>query len=201
MTDEVEEHIADINFENFYRPAFPSLGESQVFHERLKALSPPNNKPLVLYHQAGRMIWLGDRIDTVAAGRPPFQVLFYIIAAELAAKIAFGFQGEGRSREHVRRFFEEICSERHRTRLATAFHRVAGAYLSCREAIDFLYDVRCDVVHEGRYYSLNLRTPESQFPMMTGRGDNGPITDISLPELRAIVLEGSVLACRKLAPS
>ena len=134
----------------------------------------------------------------VAAGRPAFQILFYIIAAELAAKIAFKFEREGKSQEYARRFFQEICTDEHRLRLAGAFCDVAGTYLTCRGAVDLLYDVRCDVVHEGKYYSFNLRDPESRFPMLTGRGDNGPIAHISLPEIRTLVLEGAVLACRKL---
>lgn len=95
------------------------------------------------------MLWLADRIEQVARGRPALLILFYLIAAEAVAKLVMGFRGEGESRRHVRIFFENICSQRHRSILANAFMTGFGGPLTLRKAVDLLYSVRCDVVHEG----------------------------------------------------
>jgi hypothetical protein len=161
------------------------------------------------------MLWLSDQIERLAAGRPAFQILFYLIAGELVAKIVFNFRGEGGSRKHVHRFFEEICSG-DRSRLANAFFELGGRgrrYLSREEVVDVLYEVRCDVVHEGRYYDFNMRS--TGHPMRTHRVLRKPqqissrscfvpgwpfnlYTELSVSELREIVLRGVVTATRKL---
>ena len=142
------------------------------------------------------MVWLADQIDEVARGRPAFQVLLYLIAAELVAKIVAGFEGEGQSKAHVRKFFLEICSGTHRERLSQAFQNPGGAYLTLEAAIDLLYDVRCDVVHRGQYYEFSLR--RGDFPMLTSLQGVTRTTNISVDELRRIVLEGAVLAAKQL---
>jgi len=186
-------HIADIDFDEFYSPVFGSKQEAEVFHRELQNLSPPDNAPLVTYHQAARMIWLGDRIDTVARGRPAFQILFFIVAAELVAKMVFNFPGEGESRKFVQRFFGEICTPKHRQSLADAFFRLQGN-LTAEEAVDLLYKVRCDVAYRGQYYTFTLRS--GSFPMMTGVENIS--TNLSLGDLRRIVLEGAVLGCQRM---
>jgi len=186
-------HIADIDFDEFYSPAFGTKEEAETFHRELQSLSPPDNAPMVTYHQAARMIWLGDQIDTVARGRPAFQILFLIVAAELVPKMVYNFTGEGKSGEYVHRFFDEICAPAHRRLLANAFFRPEGS-LTSEEAVTLLYKVRCDVVHRGQYYGFALRM--GQYPMMTGIDNIS--TKITLGDLRRIVLEGAVLGCRRM---
>ena len=63
--------------------------------------------------------------------------------------------------------------------------------------MDVLYKLRCDVVHEGRYYDFNMR--RTRHPMRTHRP--WPVnlcTELSVGELREIVLRGVVNATRKL---
>jgi len=207
-------HIDDIDFVSLYRPVFRTLAECQEFCQHVESLPPPS-QPKIMLHQAGRMLWLADQIEGVAAGRPAFQILFYLVAGELVAKIVFNFRGEGESRKYVHRFFEEICSG-DRSRLANGFFELEGRgrrYLSCEEVVDVLYDVRCDVVHEGRYYDFNMR--RTGHPMRTHRvlAKRQPIssqscsvpawpvnlrTELSASELREIVLRGVVTATRKL---
>jgi hypothetical protein len=123
-------------------------------------------------------------------------VLFYLIAAELIAKIVTRFEGEGQSRKHVQKFFSDICSAEHRERLSKAFQNPGGAYLSVQAAVDLLYDVRCDVVHRGRYYDFSLR--RGRFAMLTSLQGVPRTADITLDELRQIILEGAVLGAKKL---
>lgn len=192
-------HIARINFALFYRSAFSSAKESRSFYERVKKLSEKRRDPQTILHQAARMIWLADRIDNVARRRPSFQVMFYLTTAELVAKLVFKYNGESRSREFVRKFFEEICTQEHQTRLAQGFTDLTrSSGLSCREVVDLLYDVRCDVVHRGQYFSFNLQSEQSSVAMLTNARPHW-LSHIKLSELRQIVLEGVIQGCRRAA--
>jgi len=194
-------HIDGIDLVNLYRPVFGSLAECQEFCQRVESLPPQSSRPKIILRQAGRMLWLADQIEGIAAGRPAFQILFYLIAGELVAKIAFKFTGKGRSKEYVHRFFEKFCSG-DRSRLANGFFEPGERgrrYLSCEEAVDVLYEVRCDVVHEGRYYDFNMR--RTSHPMRTHRvlAKRQPVSsELSVSELREIVLRGVVKAIREL---
>jgi hypothetical protein len=190
-------HIADIDFSAFYVPVFDgSLEASSKFYEAV-AEQGVNRDAKIILHQAARMVWLADRIEEVAAGRPSFQVLLYLTAAELVAKIVSRFEGEGESKKHVRKFFCEICEPPQRDRLGTAFRAVGGTFLTLEKTVDYLYEIRCDVVHRGQYYTFSLRT--GGIPLLTGTGSNDVIAEISLPELRQIILAGTVSAAKQVA--
>ena len=199
MMPDARVHIAEINLPQLYAPVFRSLEESAQFCDAVKGLPPSKNDAKVILHQGGRMVWLGDRIDEVARGRPAFQILFYIIAAELVAKIAKRFKGKGQSEKYVQKFFSDICSDEHRQRLSTAFRQTGnGAYLSLETAVKLLYAVRCDVVHRGQYYKFSLARQEFR-GMLTSLREWAPIAEITLPELRQIILEGTVLGTKLVA--
>src|SRR5260370_22200672 len=160
-------HIADIDFPLFYAEVFPSLDAAKTFYKQLEDLPPEKNAAKIVFHQAARMVWLADQIDEVARGRPALQILFYLIAAELVAKITFDFQGEGESRKYVRRFFAEICSNDTRARLAKSFSGTHSVPLSSQDAVDLLYNIACDVAHEGNYSSFHLPLPGDDFTRLT----------------------------------
>jgi len=144
------------------------------------------------------MIWLADRIDKVAHGRDALQILFYIIAAEAVAKIVFGFKGEGESKKHVKLFFGNICTQKHRNLLSQAFSQLPSGSLTWECAVDKLYEVRCDVVHEGRYFEFNLRPPGSNTAELAGASQPYLEVFISLADLRQVVLEGIVEGVQRL---
>jgi len=191
-------HIADIDFPTFYAEVFPSLDAAKHFYTQLETLPPNQNAAKIVFHQVARMVWLADQIDEVARGRPAFQILFYVIAAELAAKIAFHFEGEGESKKHVRKFFAEICSDNARGGLAGLFSRTHSGPLSSEEAVDLLYAIRCDVAHEGRYSSFHLPLSDDAFPQLTTVGNESLIANLTIQDLRRIVLEGAILASQML---
>ena len=197
-------HVANIDWADFYQAAFPNAGASRAFVECIEAVPVAVSKAKIAMHQAARMLWLGDRMDEVAKGRPALQVLFQLIAAEAVAKLVNNFTAEGESRKHVRLFFEDICSDSHRVTLNSAFsHAPGGPFLSVREAVDFLYDVRCDVVHEGVYFSLTLARPGDALKWLTpGGGGNGSlIAGITVQQLRQIVLEGAIRGAARILPA
>ena len=115
------QHIADIDFEEFYRPLFSTEAESKDFSNHVESAPEPQRSVKQVFHQAARLVWLGDRINEVAAGRPALQVLFYLIAAETVAKLTYMFEGKGQSRDYVRAFFERLCGSKEQTILANAF--------------------------------------------------------------------------------
>ena len=194
-------HVANIDYAHFFEPAFPGRDACRAFVDCVENIPAASSKAKIVIHQAAPMLWLGDRMDEVARGRPALQLLFHLIAAEAVAKIVSNFQDDGQSRGHVRLFFEQICGQRHRDVLGAAFRRVPGGpALSIREAVDFLYDVRCDVVHEGVYFGLTLARPGDATQWLTPSGTGPLIPSVSIQDIRQIVLEGSVLGAVKLLP-
>jgi hypothetical protein len=191
-------HIADIDFPLFYAEVFPSFDAAKTFYKQPEDLPPEKNAGKIVFHQAARMVWLADQIDEVARGRPAFQVMFYMIAAELVAKITFHFEGEGESRKYVRRFFAEICCDAARARLAKSFSRTRSGPLSSQDAVDLLYNIRCDVAHEGKYSSFHLPLRGDAFAQLTVVGDESFVAHLTIQELRRMILEGAVLASQKL---
>lgn len=191
-------HIADIDFPLFYAEVFSSLDAAKAFYKQLEGLSPEKNAAKIVLHQAARMVWLADQIDEVARGRPALQILFYLIAAELVAKITFHFEGEGESRNYVRRFFAEICSNDTRAKLSKSFSKTHSVPLSSQDAVDLLYSIRCDVAHEGKYSSFHLPLSSDAFPQLTIVGEESFVAQLTIQELRRMVLEGAVMASQKL---
>jgi hypothetical protein len=146
------------------------------------------------------MLWLADRMDEVARGRDALQILFYLIAAEAVAKIVFCFNGEGESKKHVKLFFGQVCTEKHRALLSRAFFQPLSGFVTWERAVEKLYEVRCDVVHEGRYFEFNLRLPGSTVPELTDASAQGLEAYISSADLKQLVLEGVVEGVRRLLP-
>lgn len=176
-------HIANIDFPRFYAAAVGSVRDARALYESLSnANTKARGTAKIMLHQAARMIWLGDRIERVARGRPALQITFFMIAAEAVAKLAAGYEKEGDSKKHVRMFFDIYCNEAQRKRL---YEAVRDSFphppKSGDEVADFLYRIRCDVVHRGRYFDRTLSKRES------------------LQEIRAVVLEAVVVAVRKVS--
>ena len=192
-------HIADIDFVEFYAPAFPSAQEAKEFVQQVESKPGPTPARIAL-HQGARMLWLADRMDDIARGREALQILFYLVTAEAVAKIVFAFKAEGKSKHYVQRFFGEICRNAHRDSLSRALGllsmRDTPHFLTWNEVVDVLYDVRCDVVHEGQYYMFHLAM-NSGLPEVVV-SDQNYIAHITAAQLRQIVLEGVVEGVKKL---
>jgi len=191
-------HVANIDFPVFYASAFGNdEGRAREFYESLK-----DRTAKIVLHQAARMLWLGDAVDKVSRGRPALQILFFMIAAEAVAKLANAYEGESDSRKYAKQFFLTICSEDHRRLLGKAFRDPTGSSggLSPAEAVDFLYDVRCDVVHRGQYFMLHLPRPElEEEDMLISWKGKSLIATITAAQLRQIVLEGAVREAKELS--
>ena len=197
-------HIAEIDFVDFYSPVFSNEQETREFVTYVKSLEHPAK---VILHQAARMLYLADIVHQ--PGRPALEVLFFLIAAEAVAKLVFNFEEEGESRRYVKRFFQEICNDKHKSLLSQAFKKqtdeidfVSDNYLTLDETINFLYDVRCDIIHRGIYFdNLWLKEKCTNGNLLFGWKNLQYISpNISTDGLRKIVLEGAVLGCRIALP-
>ncbi len=192
-------HISRIKFPEFFRAAFTDSESTVRFVAGVEQIDANESKAKIVVHQTARMLWLADRIEEVAKERAALCIAFYLIAAEAVAKMACGFTGEGKSRYHVRLFFRDICPDLHRQRLERSFSTAPGVYLGLVETVDLLYDVRCDVVHEGQYFNFLLpEEPEEESLII--RLDHPLDAHISAVELRKIVLEGALLGAAKMVP-
>jgi hypothetical protein len=87
-------------------------------------------------------------MNDVARGRTALQILFFLVAAEVVAKLTAGFNGEGYSRKFVKRFFAEMCSDSHRAQLANAFGG-EGSSWTAEAAVDYLYDLGAQAFMKG----------------------------------------------------
>jgi hypothetical protein len=190
-------HIALIDFPAFYEGVFPNAKAARDFYSEVDRLPPNHNTAKVVLHQTARMVWLADKIDEVARGRPAFQILFYLIAAELVAKLVFNFKGRGKVWYHVLKFFTEICGDETKVRLGNSFKRTPYGDVSAKDAVGLLYDVRCNVAHEGMYYNFSLPLNQTEGPVLVNVGEESFTTDLRIEEVRRMVLEGAVLASRK----
>ncbi len=194
-------HVAFIDYPAFFDGAFPGK-KVKEFVDCVEGIDVSVSKAKLVIHQAARMLWLGDRIAECARGRPALQIFFHLIAAEAVSKITFAFDGEGRSREYVRKFFEELCGTEHHGVLETVFTPEIGEDpIVLRDAVDLLYSIRCDVVHEGQYFSFDMPERDGDTPLMGSI--KGRIITVRRPvtHIRQIVLEGAVLAAVRLLPA
>jgi hypothetical protein len=127
--------------------------------------------------------------------------MFYLIAAEACAKLARGYAGEGESRRHVRIFFEEICSDAHREALRHGIRvNQHQKHSDVRPIVDVLYDVRCDVVHEGMYYGFSMREDPDDVDVLSMVGDKTIIVSMLREDLRRLILEGAIQAAKSTLP-
>jgi hypothetical protein len=194
-------HIAQIDFQEFYGPAFGGRNEVAEFVSCVRKIPASVCPAKIVIHQAARMIWLADRIEECAASRPALQIMFFMIAAEAAAKLVEGYDGEGESKYHARFFFSDICSSEHRNLLSQAFSRdLSNDFLTYEEAVDFLYNIRCDVVHRGRYFEFLLKSEKYALPISNLVDDQLLVAHITARQLRQVVLEGALLGALQVLP-
>jgi hypothetical protein len=117
------------------------------------------------------------------------------MCAENISKLEQGSTGEGQSRAHVRRFFTEFLGEADHDSLANGFidndHHLLP-HLGFDRAVDLLYDLRCDVVHEGNYSDFAFHDGTM------GMVNTNPnvIAEIRLTDVRAIVVRGCISAAQ-----
>ncbi len=184
---------------NFYRPFFSDDAEVRVFVVACEQLAPPDNVSKIMMHQGQRLVSLSDDVSNIRPHREALQLLFLMMCAENISKLHVGFQGEGQSRAHVRRFFDEFLNDGDKNTVGTGFvdhseHLMPS--LGLRAAVDMLYDVRCDVIHEGNYWDFTFH--DGQISMLNT--DPDVISHITFGQLRSIIVRGCINAIQDRLP-
>ncbi|MBW7995475.1 MAG: hypothetical protein FVQ81_02665 [Candidatus Glassbacteria bacterium] len=139
---------------------------------------------------------MADDLPRIKPDRESLQLLFLLICAENISKLYHNFNKEGKSRIYTRKFFEEIVPQQEREYLKNGFrHNIINPNqkpLTLREIIDFLYDVRCDVVHEGKYWQFFF----SDGKMSMQNIDPDVTVNITLTQFRNIVVKVCIEAVK-----
>lgn len=175
---------------DFYRPFFTEQRDAEQFISDCERLAPPKSLAKVLMHQAQRLISLADDMEEIRAHDEPLKVLFLIMCAENIAKLYDGFTGEGQSRAYVKKFFNDFLSQADKDALGSGFLEINNRMqsLGFERVIDMLYDIRCDVVHEGNYVTFAFH--DGCTPMV----NTNPRVEAHLrfTEVRNIVVRGCI---------
>lgn len=180
------------NWINFYEPFFQDREAARRFVESLEQLGPDDlrHPAKIMMHQAQRLISLADDMPQIRSHIDSLQLLFLLICGEHIGKLYDNFDGEGRSRAYTRQFFETLVSEQDRQWLKKGFNHIDRTPMEIQEVADLLYDVRCDVVHEGNYWRFHFS--DGRTPLLNT--DPDVIVNLRLADLRDIVVRGCINA-------
>ena len=147
-----------------------------------------------MMHQAPRLVSIVDDLPQFRPHEEPLQVLFLVMCAENIAKLHDGFSGEGKSRHYVQRFFDSFLSQTDKDVLSYGFTLNTDKLppIGFTKSVDLLYDIRCDVVHEGNYTDFAFH--DGQMQMVNTKPD--VIANISLVRIRDIIVRGCINAIK-----
>jgi hypothetical protein len=182
----------------FYAPFFASDEEAAAFVNSYEQLKPESalHRAKIMMHQVQRMVTLADDMAKLRPGRESLQLLFLMACAENISKIFHGYNKEGQSRHFIDKFFKQFLSHEDKEILELSFLTSEQEPMSLHQVIGCLYSVRCDVVHEGQYWSFNFGEPGNPIfnvkPTVT--------VNLTLSEFRAIVVRSAIRAVISYAP-
>lgn len=178
---------------DFFAPYFDSRAAAEAWVAQCEGLAPPQNAAKIMMHQTQRLVSLAEDLPRIRPHAEPLQLLFLLVCAEHVAKLHDGFTDEGQSRAYVRRFFESFVTPADRQTLSSAFADLKDHLLRSlpfEQAVDLLYDVRCDVVHEGNIWGFAFH--DGAMSMINVAPDVE--ARIGLSTLRDIVVRGCIQA-------
>ncbi|EGR0320073.1 hypothetical protein FDM49_11980 [Vibrio cholerae] len=182
---------------DFYRPYFDSEPDLRSFVEQCEALSleNDNHRAKVMMHQGQRLSTISSSMELVASGRDPLKLLFLLIAAENISKLHLSVHEEGRSKFHVKRFFNTFCNGEAKKELVDKIE-VIRKPRDLDTVVSVLYSIRCDVVHEGNYWSFDFANAYG--PSVWSSKDGNQILSVRLTfeDLKDIVVKGIISAVK-----
>ncbi|HEX5361683.1 MAG TPA: hypothetical protein VFW49_11485 [Fluviicoccus sp.] len=183
----------------FYSEFFQSRSEAISFVERIENIAADNpiHPSRIIMHQTQRLISLADDMPKIRPQRESLQLIFLMICAENVSKLHANFNGDGLSKAYTKRFFMEILPEEPRECFRRCFMRDDWSAMTVDQVVSALYEVRCDVVHEGKYWGFNL--PKEGRQMLNQAPDL--IVRASYQDLRRFVVLGCIEAIQTYSPS
>lgn len=184
---------------DFYGPFFPSEEEARRFVDSCEQLVPPNNVAKIMMHQGQRLVSLADDFGILRPHHEALQILPLMMCAENISKLHAGFEEEGQSRAHARRFFERFLTDADKNTLTHGFthNGPPETPYELGEVIDLMYGIRCDVVHEGKYWGFAFHDGDT--PMLNTEPD---VTSyITYGEFRSVIVRSCVRAVQERLPA
>lgn len=153
----------------FYAPFLPPES-AELLSEVQRHVPSSLVEARYIRSQTVRIIGLADTLHQIGKGND-ILIMLLAMVAENVAKLWFGFDGDRESKKYFRLFFMELTPPDVQAALVLALqHAQVGEddpfakfgfslgesqpikqVMDINSAVDLLYDVRCDVVHEGRY--------------------------------------------------
>jgi len=183
---------------DFYRTYFPNEEALKCFVEGCEKLEfdDPRHRAKVMMHQGKRLLTIADAMEAVVSGREPLKLLFLLIASENISKLHAAYDGDGCSRPYVKRFFSEFCTPEDKSAIEGGIEKV-GQESSLDDLVSVLYDVRCDVVHEGTYWNFDFASPECPSVLTGSHSDQVLRVKMSYGQFRDIVARGIIVATQQ----
>ena len=178
---------------DFYYPLFADSREAENFVSACESQAPPANAGKIIMHQAQRLISLADDIPRIRPSREGLQLLFLIMCVESVSKLQDDYEAEGKSRAYVQRFFREFLAPEEQDVLGRGFTDNDSLHhesLGFDRAVDLLYKLRCEVVHEGNYWTFAFH--DGRMPMLNV--DPNVTSNLRIDQLRDIVARGCIRA-------
>jgi len=182
---------------SFYNPYFEKQEEAKKFVESCEIKTYPDNVAKVMMHQVQRLVSLSDDMQKIRPNDDPLKILILIMCVENIAKLHNGFIGERKSLFYVNKFFEDFLSDNDKDLLKKGFFGRCkdenfSHLLSFKDAIDVLYKIRCDVVHEGVYVSFSFYDGKNEMLEFVNKYVVTP--HITLQDIRSIIIRGCIKA-------
>jgi hypothetical protein len=186
----------------FFEPFFSNHLDAEAFVNQCEQLSPSdgNHAAKLMMHQTQRLVTIADDIPQLKRNGEGLSLLFLLICVENISKLHDGFSAEEKSRHYVQRFFDIFLDSPDKDKLGNGIiDRSTGKLipLGLKKAVDFFYNVRCDIVHEGNYWGFSLYG--GGIPTVMTNPDVNVY--IQFQELRDIIVRGCINAIKdKLRP-
>lgn len=183
------------NWLTFFASYFPDTHTAQEFIRQCEDLSPDdgNHKAKIMMHQTQRLVSIADDMPKLRPKRESLQLFFVMICVEHVSKLHDGFTGEGHSKKYVKRFFNEFISAHDKAELGASFidnTKLPMSPLGIDKVIDLLYALRCDVVHEGKYWGFSFHDGRKQMINV----DPNVNVSLTFQEFKDIIVKGCINA-------
>lgn len=182
---------------DFYRPYFDSEKELVAFVEQCESLTleDDNHRAKIMMHQGQRLSTISGAMEGIATGRDPLKLLFLLIAAENISKLHLSTDEDGRSKFHVKRFFQTFCCAQTKRDLIDKIE-VIKKPRDLDTVVSALYTIRCDVVHEGHYWGFDFATDARPSVLSSKDGSQFLRVRLTFAEFQDIVAKGVISAVR-----
>ena len=181
----------------FYNPYFASAQEVTTFVEQIEAIPAGDlmHRRKILMHQTQRLVSIAIDINQIRPRKQALQLAFLIISCENISKLFHNYEGDMKSKHYVKKFFDAFVSEEDKNKLENGFTTHAIQAMHVDQIVEMLYSIRCDVVHEGKYWGFHFM---EDIPMLNIDPDVN--VHMRFDELRDIVVRGSIKAINGYSP-